>query len=225
MNYGLIVAAGKGERFGGEKQFLPLAEKPVLYYAVKAFEDSSTVNEIILVAAGERIKYVHDDIVAKYNLMKVKQVVAGGARRQDSVFAGLQSLPDSGIVAIHDGVRPFVRKKLIADGFKACTVHPAIIFGVPIGDTVKKVVGETVQETIERSTLCGIQTPQFFELGLIKRAYLGASENNYTATDDASLVERLGQPVTVLPGDPLNIKITIRADLLLAEAILSKWSG
>jgi 2-C-methyl-D-erythritol 4-phosphate cytidylyltransferase len=224
MNYGLIVAAGKGERFGAEKQFLLLKDRPILYYALKPFQESHAIDEIILVVRDKRIPAVRAEVVEKFGLSKIKHVVAGGAERQDSVWEGLKNLPDSGMVAIHDGVRPFVSPRLITEGLTACETHHAVIYGLPIADTVKRIIQGRVGETVDRSQLYSIQTPQFFDLALIKTAFQQAGRTAYYGTDDAALVERLGKPVFVLPGNPVNIKITTPDDLELAEAILTKWN-
>lgn len=220
MRYGLILAAGRGGRFGAEKQFLPLLNKPVLYYSLSTFQNCEEIDSIVLVVKRERIDYAKD-MSERFNFTKVKKIVEGGEHRQDSVRKGLEEIEEEGLVVIHDGVRPFIDIKVIERGLEALKTHRAVVYGIPISETVKLVKGDRVLKTIDRDGLFTIQTPQFFWLSLIKEAHKRAYEKGYYTTDDASLVEWMGEEVFLLQGDKRNIKITSKEDLKLAEAILS----
>ena len=220
MTYGLILAAGRGERFGAEKQFLLLLNKPVLYYPLSIFQKCKEIDSVILVVRREKFNYVKE-MIERFNLNKVEKIVEGGEHRQDSVRRGLEEMREEGLVIIHDGVRPFIDIKTIERGLKALKTCKAVVYGVPISETVKLVRGDRVLKTIDRKGLFTIQTPQFFRLRLIKEAHKRAYEEGYYTTDDASLVEWIGEEVFLLQGDKRNIKITSKEDLKLAEAILS----
>jgi 2-C-methyl-D-erythritol 4-phosphate cytidylyltransferase len=138
----------------------------------------------------------------------------------DSVWAGLKELPEEGRVAIHDGVRPFITPRLIDQGFKYLNRHRAVVYGRKIRETIKEVVGGRVVRTIERERLYSIQTPQFFEIGLIRRAYEVARGDRFEGPDDASLVERIGEEVRVILGPIVNFKITSPEDLNLAKLLI-----
>lgn len=220
-NYGLVVASGEGKRFGGRKQFVPVRGKPIIYYALRAFEQCPAVHEVVVATNPDALARLEERITS-WRFRKVKWFVAGGSRRQDSVAQGLRVLPDQGWVAVHDGVRPCVAPEQIESGFRACRRWRAVIFGLPVQETVKVLRNNTVMETVPRHPLVLAQTPQFFELMLLKRAYQQAALDGYEASDDAELVERLGERVVVLPGWPENIKVTTRADLILVSCLLSR---
>jgi 2-C-methyl-D-erythritol 4-phosphate cytidylyltransferase len=219
MNYALVVAAGAGSRFGGRKQFVKLAGKPVMYYSLLAFERCPQVKETVIVTNLDMIDRV-EALIRKWHLRKVNWVIAGGEQRQDSVARGLRVLPDEGMVAIHDGVRPLLTPERLTQGFRACRRSKAVIFALPAGETVKEVRKSTVTRTIPRDALILVQTPQFFALPVIKQAVEQACREGFYGTDDAQLVERAGGNVAVIPGWRENIKITTRADLKLAEKLL-----
>jgi 2-C-methyl-D-erythritol 4-phosphate cytidylyltransferase len=155
-------------------------------------------------------------------LQKNVNLVGGGAERQDSVFIGLKAIKsDDGIVLIHDGVRPFVRQEHIVACIKGGAAHGACILGIPAFDTVKKVNSTNeITQTLKRDALWLAQTPQAFQLKLIKKAHEAAKQEGFIGTDDASLVERLGEVVKIIPGSRRNIKITNQEDLKLAHALL-----
>lgn len=219
MNFGLIVAAGKGERFGGTKQFFLLDGKPVVLHTVEAFERCRCIDQIVLVVNPPKINYI-ETLLELQEIKKIRAVVSGGAERQDSVWNGLKVLPKKGLVAIHDGVRPLFETKLLAQGFALCRNHKAVICALSINDTVKEVKDGKTLKTIDRSNLYLIQTPQFYEIELIKKAYQKAIQEKFYATDDSTLVERLGIKVQIMPGSSSNIKITNREDLKLVEKII-----
>jgi|UniRef100_A0A7C6EBM1 2-C-methyl-D-erythritol 4-phosphate cytidylyltransferase len=219
MNFGLIVAAGKGERFGGTKQFFLLDGKPVVLHTVEAFERCHCIDQIVLVVNPPKINYI-ETLLELNEIKKIRAVVSGGNERQDSVWNGLKALPKKGLVAIHDGVRPLFETKILAQGFALCKNHKAVICAIPINDTVKEVKDGKISKTIDRSNLYLIQTPQFYEIGLIRKAYEKALSEKFYATDDSTLVERLGIKVQIMPGSSSNIKITNREDLRLVEKIV-----
>jgi 2-C-methyl-D-erythritol 4-phosphate cytidylyltransferase len=219
MNYALVVAAGAGVRFGGHKQYFKLGGKPLVFHSLLAFERCPAVKETVLVTNVEMIDRA-ELLIRKWGFRKVNWVVAGGPERQDSVARGLRILPDTGMVAIHDGVRPFLTPERIAQGFRTCRRSKAVVFALPCGETIKAVVNALVTETVPRDGLFLVQTPQFFSLPLIKHAVDQAFRDGFYGTDDAQLVERSGGKVAILPGWRENIKITTRADLKFAEELL-----
>lgn len=148
-------------------------------------------------------------------------IVSGGIERQHSVYNGLQAVKEGEIVLIHDGARPFIRLEKIHELVKEAQEHGAAIPAVPMKDTVKKVRNGMAEETVERSSLWAVQTPQAFRVSLVLEAHKRAQEEGYIGTDDASLVERMGKKVKIVEGDYRNIKLTTPDDLLFAEAILS----
>jgi len=220
----IIVAAGKGKRFaeGPKKQFLFLAGKPVLCHTLDKFEACPAVRSVILVAAQEDKDYCLKEIVEKYGYRKVSQIVGGGKRRQDSVKNGIDALsPDADIVVIHDGVRPFVTNEIIEKSIHSALEVGASVTAVPVKDTIKLSGPDgMVSRTLNRDALWQVQTPQTFLVSVIKNAYQKAAQDGFAGTDDASLVERLGLRVHLLPGAYSNIKITTPEDLVLANLLL-----
>lgn len=221
----IMPAAGRGERMGGEvdKQFLSLWGRPILSYTLEVFENCASVNEVILVVPEEQLHFCSTEIVEKFGFGKVKKVVPGGPRRQDSVYEGLKVVEDaSGMVAIHDGVRPFVSPGLIAESVERCKEYGAVIVAVKAKDTLKEGRGGFVDRTLVRENLWLVQTPQIFDYDLILRAYRKAEEDGFYGSDDSSLVERMGHRVKIIEGSYENIKITTPEDLTLAGWILSR---
>ncbi len=229
--YAVIVSAGKGLRFmeakpatadQGKKQFHFLEGKPILAHALDKFETCPLIHSILLVVGQEDMDYCLREIVEKYKFQKISQIVPGGKRRQDSVKNGIDALPkDAEVVAIHDGVRPFVTRAMIEDTLHAAVRVGAVVLAVPMKDTIKMSNPDgTVLKTLDREFLWQIQTPQTFQVNVIKEAYYRAMEDGFVGTDDASLVERLGVKVHILPGSYTNIKITTREDLFLANLFL-----
>lgn len=223
MNFGLIVAAGKGKRFGGTKQFYLLDGKPVVLHTIEAFEQCRCIDQIVVVVNPAKINYLKT-LLDLHEIKKIRTVVSGGEERQDSVWNGLKALPEKGLVAIHDGVRPLFDTKILAKGFALCREHKAVICAIPVTDTIKEIRDEKIIRTIDRANLYLVQTPQFYELGIIKKAYQKAQKDKFYATDDSTLVERLGIPIQLLPGSNANIKITNREDLILVEKIIRQQS-
>lgn len=216
--YGVILAAGEGKRFKGEKQFFLVKKRPILFYSIFAFENSS-VDEIFLVVPKKETLKIKK-LIKKAGFCKVKKVVEGGKTRQESVRNGLSWLPEKGFVAIHDAARPLITSEDIDKGFKEVEKKGAVIYGVPVIDTVKEVKNKRIIKTIERKGLFLAQTPQFFKISVIKDAHRIAEEKRIQGTDDAFLCEKAGYPVFVLEGKRENIKITYPEDINIIKAFL-----
>jgi len=220
----IIAAGGVGRRMnaGVPKQYLLLSGKPILAHTVARFEAAKSIGEIILVVPPRETDYVIEEIVERYGISKVTEIVAGGRERQDSVRNGIRHIGgDVDIVAIHDGARPFITSELIDTAVSKARDVGAVTLGVPAKDTVKR-VGEDgiIGETLERDEIWLTQTPQVFTRDIIEAAYRRAYAEGYRATDDSRLVEMTGRAVRMIRGTYDNIKITTREDLLLAEAII-----
>lgn len=219
----VIAAAGKGTRMGLDrnKQYIELLGKPVLARTIQTFEDCALIGEIIVVANMAEVGYCRENITDRYGFKKVRCVVAGGATRQQSVFNGLKHVsPDCGIVLIHDGARPFIDDASIKACVEAAAECGAAIAAVPVKDTIKRADADGfVDETVDRSSLWSIQTPQAFRYQLIAEAHRRAEEEGFEGTDDAVLAERSGLKVRLVMSSYYNIKITTREDLAIAAAI------
>ena len=219
----VIVAGGQGTRIEGKlpKQFLNLGDRPILAHCVQSFESCQMVDQIVLVVPEDYLGYCSEAIVDQYDFRKVKKIVCGGRERQESVYLGLKACPKStNVVAIHDGVRPFVSPQKISEAIELCEQKRAVILALPVKDTIKRVEGNSVVTTLDRKKLWLVQTPQVFEFSLILDAYERAIEDEFAGTDDAMLVERLGHQVTVVEGEYQNIKITTAEDLVMAEKFI-----
>jgi len=211
----IIVAAGEGRRFGSAKQFALLRGKPVIDWSLRAFEAHEKINEIILVLPNrERERY----FMERYQ--KIKAVVKGGEKRQDSVLNGFRRIEaqSSGLVLIHDGARPLVTKDLISRVIDGAKKRGAVIPVIPVEDTVKEAAAGEIIRTLDRDTIFRVQTPQGFSWTLLGRALQQAGADNYYGTDEAALVERLGEKVFTVAGETKNIKITTPLHLRMAEA-------
>jgi 2-C-methyl-D-erythritol 4-phosphate cytidylyltransferase len=221
----IIVAAGSGKRMrhSTKKQFLSIGSKPILAYTLDAFDSIDRVDRIILVIPRGWKRYCQKEIIEKYEYRKEIEVTVGGARRQDSVACGLALVSsDYEIVIIHDGVRPFVTRRMVVESIAKARKFGACVVAVPVTDTIKMVGRDgVIKRTLPREHLWRVQTPQTFRLNLIKKAYAKALKDRFYGTDDAQLVERVNRPVKVVSGDYRNIKITTREDLILAETLLS----
>lgn len=220
----IVLAAGAGKRMNANvhKQYLEVAGKPVLYYALKAFEESE-VSEIILVTGAGEEPYCRREIIEKYGFQKIKAVVAGGKERYHSVYQGLLAAEGADYVLIHDGARPFVDKMMIRRCMEAVEKYQACVVGMPVKDTIKIVDEEQfARETPDRNSIWQVQTPQTFSYSLVKEAYRKMLEQEDAAiTDDAMVVERMtAVPVKLIEGSYRNIKITTQEDLLIMEAYL-----
>ena len=217
----VIVSAGLARRMGGiDKVLAPLGELPVLVHTLYAFQDCAAIDEIVVVAREDLLVEV-GRICKDFALDKVKKVLVGGAERIHSVQAGLREVdPRAELIAIHDGARPLVSQEILRNTIARAALTGAAAPGVPVTDTIKRTEDGQTVETVDRSSLWAVQTPQVFEAGLIRGATQKALEDGVLLTDDCGAVERLGMRVTLTEGSRENIKITTPFDLLLGEAIL-----
>lgn len=222
--HAIIVAAGKGIRMSDSvrKQYIALDGMPMLSRTLGVVNRCDLIDRIIVAVPEDDIDFCRNEIIPAANMEKESILVIGGARRQDSVYNSLKSIEtDDGVVLIHDGVRPFVNSEHLLACIKVAQEHGACILGIPAFDTVKHVNAKNeIIQTQKRDTLWLAQTPQAFQLQLIKKAHEIAKQEGFMGTDDASLVERLGGVVKIIPGSRSNIKITNQEDLKLARALL-----
>lgn len=224
----IVLAAGQGKRMGYSlnKQYLHLLDKPVLAHTLQAFEQEPLIDGVIVVAKSSEIEYCQEKIVKAFDLRKVIKVTSGGKERQDSVYAGIQHLPDEcNLVVVHDGARPLITPKIVENAILEGSKEGAAIVAVPVKDTIKRQRGNYVSKTIPREEIWAVQTPQVFSRKIILEAYETAYNHGYYGTDDASLVERIGKPVKIVPGSYDNIKITTPEDLDIGKAILRRRGG
>jgi len=222
----VVLAAGRGKRMRSDvpKQFMELGGRPVVYYSLRAFEDSA-VDDMILVTGSDDIEFCRREIVQRYHFTKVREIVSGGAERFDSVSNGLAACVNCGLVLIHDGARPMISAGLINANIECAARCGACVTAVPSKDTVKIADEEGfVRETPERSRVWIIQTPQSFHYDVIRKAYdERAARGDSAVTDDASVVEKyLHMKVKLLEGDYRNIKITTPEDIRIAATMLAE---
>lgn len=220
----IVLAAGSGKRMNSQvhKQYLIIQDRPVLYYSLKAFEDSA-VDEIVLVVGKGEEKFCRKEIVDKYGISKVKAIVEGGKERYHSVFEGLKQTSDADYVLIHDGARPFVNQDIIRRCKQEVQKYQACVVGMPVKDTIKIADEEGyAKQTPDRKNVWMIQTPQTFSYALIYEAYEEMLKTEDTAiTDDAMVLERIkGKKSKLIEGSYRNIKITTPEDLLIANVYL-----
>lgn len=223
----IIAAAGLGRRMQQDtpKTYLRLAGKPILIHTLEVFEKVPEVHEVLVVVHPEDLEFCQEEVIDPYPLKKVLRLVPGGKERQDSVYNALKVLKKEAeeleIILVHDGVRPLVDPVLVSKVVVAARRHGGAILGIPCQDTLKRVnsKGEVI-DTVDRQELWQVQTPQAFQTALLCRAYQEAMSRGFYATDEAALVEALGETVVVVPGTPLNLKITTPDDLKMAEALL-----
>ena len=220
----IVLAAGSGKRMNSDvhKQYLLIDGKPVLYYALKAFEESRVDNVVLVVGAGE-IEYCKTEIVEQYGLRKISAIVEGGKERYHSVYEGLKAASGADYVLIHDGARPFLTQDIIERTIESVVIWQACVVGMPVKDTIKIADEEKfAKETPNRVNVWQVQTPQAFSYELVYNAYknmLATDESGIT--DDAMVVERMTDyKVKLIEGSYRNIKITTPEDLLIAEAYL-----
>jgi 2-C-methyl-D-erythritol 4-phosphate cytidylyltransferase len=226
----VIPAAGAGLRMGSEilKQFMEVEGRPLLAVTIENFERCPAVESVFLVVPADTVSFCKEKIVERYGLTKVRQVVPGGKRRQDSVRLGLEAAQGGfDLALIHDGARPFAEPGFIARIIEAAFQHRAVIPVLPLKETLKEVGKDCrVVKTVERGSLRLVQTPQAFRYEDILSAHRRAAEENWEEmTDDALLLEGMGIPIAVVEGLEENIKITTPYDLELARFILSKRSA
>jgi 2-C-methyl-D-erythritol 4-phosphate cytidylyltransferase len=217
----IIVAAGSSERMGFDKLFALVSGKPVIAYTIAAFENTKCVDEIILVGRADSLSELRK-LVGKPS--KVKQIVAGGVERSDSVVAGLKHVdPKSQYIAVHDAARPMITSEKIARVFDAAKKNGAASLAEPINDTLKRAdVDLVVKEPVDRSGIHGMQTPQVFERKLLEQAYHLVAKKKISVTDEVSAVELLGHKIILVPNYDFNFKVTYPRDLPLAEFVLKQ---
>ena len=225
--WAIIAAAGLGKRMGAgrPKQYMEIGGKPIICHTLDRFLKAPSIESVVVVVEPDRVEAVRREIIEGYGFPKAWQVVAGGSVRQESVANGLAGIPaDCDVIAVHDGVRPFVTSEAIEESVKLAAAEGACIVATQVKDTIKSVDGHgMVDFTVDRSVLWGAKTPQTFRASLLREAFRKAGEDNFLGTDEASLVERTGIPVKIVEGDDRNIKITTPSDLIVAEAILKEW--
>jgi len=224
----IIPAAGLGRRMQQDtpKTYLSLAGRPILAHTLEVFEAVPEVHEVTVVVHPGDLEFCREEVIAPSCFKKVLRLVPGGKERQDSVYNALKVLwseaDELEIILVHDGVRPFVTPEQVSQVVAAARRSGGAILGIPCQDTLKRVNAKgEVAATVERRNLWQVQTPQAFQTALLCRAFREAMSRNFYATDEAALVEALGQTVVMVPGSPLNLKITTPDDLRLAEALLS----
>ena len=227
----IVLAAGKGLRFGSAKpkQLILLGGKPVIIHSLLALSGSEHIRDVVLVVNPANKKDILGQ-VRKYHIPKIREVVLGGKRRQDSVLNALKAVDErSELVLIHDGVRPFIDRNCISRLILEASRTKAAILGVPVKATIKKVRGPgktgsfAVSKTLKRDELWEVQTPQAFDRELLIKAYRGG--NSEDVTDDAMLIEKMDKLVSLVMGSYENIKITTPEDLAIAQAILKNNKG
>ena len=217
--YTLIVAAagiGKRMNLGYPKQFLECEGKPLFIFCLETAEKSSVINDIVIVTGEDSIDFVKEQC-KKYRIDKVREVVAGGKERQDSIYNAIKLCKNSDIIAVQDGVRPFMQEKFLVEGRKVLLENSevdGVVVGIPVKDTIKVIdKNSNVLKTPERASLIAAQTPQIFKSEVLKEAYSRAEAEKFLGTDDSSLVERIGGKIIFIEGDYNNIKITTQEDL------------
>ena len=220
----IVLAGGSGKRMNTDtpKQYLMLDGKPLLYYSLKAFEES-LVNEIILVTKAGEEEYCRKEFVEQYGFQKVTSIVVGGKERYHSVLNGLRAVTNCDYVMIHDGARPLLTPRIIEHTAEAVKTHQACVVGMPVKDTIQ-IVNEkgVIKETPKRSTVWQAQTPQAFAFTMVRDAYEKiVQESVVEVTDDAMVVGRYYDvPVYMVEGSYANIKVTTPEDIPVAEAML-----
>jgi len=223
MNIAIIAAAGAGTRMASDrpKQFLLLAGTPVIFHTLRVFEQCDSIQEVIVVLPAEESAGFLS-LAGKLGLRKIARVVPGGMTRADSVKRGLMAIraATAEIVAVHDGVRPFVTVEEIDATVAAARSDGAAILVAAVTDTIKQVGHQRVIQTLDRTGLRRALTPQCFRYELLRQAYQHADLSDPSLTDESALVEQLGIPVSTVEGSARNIKITTAEDLAIAETML-----
>lgn len=226
MDYIIIVAGGKGLRMGGDipKQFLPIGERPILMHTLERFREYSSTLQIILVLPKDQQDYWLQ-LCKEYDFKVDYQMTDGGETRFHSVQHGLALIPDDaeGVVGVHDGVRPFPSIEVIRNCYETAREKKAVIPVIPVVETVRKLasigtIGTIPSQTVPRNDYRLVQTPQTFDIQLLKAANRQPYNDNFT--DDASVVEAYGQEITLVEGNRENIKITTPYDIVVAEALI-----
>lgn len=222
----VVVAAGSATRMEGiDKITAPLGGEPLVIHALAPFQESSLVDEIVIVTREDKMVEI-GALCSSHGFDKVKRIVKGGDTRTESVWAGVKEVSQgTDFIAIHDGARPFVTKEIVEETIRTAKARSAAAPAIPVKDTIKRAEDGVVTETLDRSRLFAIQTPQIFAAPLIRAGLQKALEEKLSLTDDCAAVERLGCPVALTEGSEENIKITTRQDLILGEAILAARQG
>ena len=217
----IIVAAGSSKRVGFDKLFSKISDRSVLEHAVAAFEEAESVSEIVIVCRDPKLV---QDVINRADFRKVRAVVRGGERRQDSVQAGLTELTEnSEFVAVHDAARPLITPREIERVFSAARKHGAAVLATPIADTLKFAdANQVVSGSIDRQNVFAMQTPQIFRRELLSQAYEQVKRDSLTVTDEVSAIEHAGGSIVIVPAQDHNLKITYAADLPIAELILKQ---
>ena len=227
----IVPSAGLGKRFDPKqrKTFVQIQGVPLLIYTLKRLQDEDLITEISPALRKEDMDRGFD-MIQEHGLSKVKRIAEGGQERQDSIYNALRLIEEEGLdswknhhVLVHDGVRPYYPLGLIEKLQKEIDHADGVIPGIPAKDTIKEIDPEgIVVSTLDREKIRAVQTPQFFSFKIIKKAYDKALEDGFYGTDDASLVERMGDKVKIIPGSPFNIKITTPEDLEMVKYMLEK---
>ena len=217
----IIVAGGSSRRMGFDKLFAIIGGEPVIAHVIRAFDRATSIGEIVVVAREQR----HDEIrkiVSGAQFKKVRAIIPGGERRQDSVRAGLGRIDrDAKYVAVHDAARPLITPEQIERAFEQGRVHDAATLAQPVNDTLKRADADLlVVGAVDRHRIYAMQTPQIFERKLIEDAYRGVYAENASVTDEVSAVERLGHKIALVLNNDFNFKITYPRDLPVADFIL-----
>lgn len=220
--YVIIPAAGQGKRFGALKQFQLLGGRPLFLYALEVFEKSLFIEGIHLMVPETQLEAA--GALVRENFLKKVKILAGGRERQDSVKRGFENLPSCDLVMVHDGARPFVTTDILQRSVEGAKAFGACVVGLPVRDTTKRAgADQTIQETLDRSALWSIQTPQTFRYDIFQKAIKKAEDDQFLGTDEAMLVERLGASIKIIEGSPYNLKVTTPEDLKIAETLLNVW--
>lgn len=215
----VIVAAGSASRMEGiDKVMAPLCGEPMIVHTVRAFQECDAIREIVIVTRQDLVVPIMDLCHA---FSKVQMVMIGGDSRQESVEMGLRALSDKvKLAAVQDGARPLITWQVIDRTVRAANSYGAAAPAIPVKDTVKVVKGGVVSQTPDRSTLRAVQTPQVFDVNLLRGALAKAKADGVQVTDDCSAVEYLGMSVKIVEGDERNIKVTTPMDLKLAQMLM-----
>ncbi|MBU0647613.1 2-C-methyl-D-erythritol 4-phosphate cytidylyltransferase [Patescibacteria group bacterium] len=222
----IILAAGRGTRMNAKtnKVFLTL-NQPIIAHTIRAFEKNPNITDIIIVTNPSEKQNIQN-IISNQSFQKISKIISGGETRQESCYNGVMSTkPDTDIIIIHDGARPFIRQETIDQSISDCQQYDVSVVGVPVKDTIKTAdSNQFIEKTLDRSKLWAVQTPQVFMSSIIKKAHQQALADKFIGTDDTSLAERIGYKVKITPGHYDNIKITTPDDLIVAKNILSQNS-
>ncbi|RYE34050.1 MAG: 2-C-methyl-D-erythritol 4-phosphate cytidylyltransferase [Sphingobacteriaceae bacterium] len=221
--YAVIVAGGSGLRMQTElpKQFLLLNGKPVIMHTISAFFASNQKPEILVVLNKQHFG-LWEDLCRKHSFSIKHQLIAGGTTRFDSVKAALDLIEEESVIAIHDAVRPLIAPEIIAEAYETALQKGNAVVAVPSKDSVRLKTSDNTSQSLNRSNIFLVQTPQTFRSKIIKKAYEQPYNEHFT--DDASVVESAGEQIILLAGDQDNFKITYPTDLRLAEMILNEKS-